>query len=67
MISVRAGNMEMCKLLLDNGASPSIHTPDNVHKYMIILYHMLIYTCMFVYMYICMLLGWFVVLVVNHI
>jgi hypothetical protein len=31
MISVEIGNMEMCKLLIDNGALPSINSPDNVN------------------------------------
>ncbi len=31
MISVQNGNMEMCKLLIDNGALPSINTPNNVN------------------------------------
>jgi hypothetical protein len=30
MRSVKFGNMEMCKLLIDNGALPSINTPDKV-------------------------------------
>jgi hypothetical protein len=31
MWSVQMGNVEMCKLLMDNGALPSINTPDNVN------------------------------------
>jgi hypothetical protein len=31
MTSVQKGNVEMCKLLIDNGALPSINTPDNVN------------------------------------
>ncbi len=31
MWSVVQGNVEMCKLLIDNGALPSINTPDNVN------------------------------------
>jgi hypothetical protein len=31
MISVENENLEMCKLLLENGALPSINTPDNVN------------------------------------
>jgi hypothetical protein len=31
MISVQNGNLEMLKLLIDNGALPSINTPDNVN------------------------------------
>jgi ankyrin repeat protein len=31
MTSVDKGNMEICKLLMDNGALPSINTPDNVN------------------------------------
>ncbi len=30
MISVDNGNVEMLKLLIDNGALPSINIPDNV-------------------------------------
>jgi hypothetical protein len=29
MWSVKNGNLEICKLLIDNGALPSINTPDN--------------------------------------
>jgi hypothetical protein len=31
MWSVAHGNIEMCKLLIDNGAFSSINTPDNVN------------------------------------
>jgi hypothetical protein len=31
MISVANENVEMCKLLIDNGASSSINTPNNVN------------------------------------
>jgi hypothetical protein len=31
MKSVKNGNIEMCKLLMDNGALPSINTPDKVN------------------------------------
>jgi hypothetical protein len=31
MISAKTGNMEMCKLLIENGALASINTPDNVN------------------------------------
>jgi hypothetical protein len=31
MMSVHYENMEMCKLLIDNGALPSINTPNNVN------------------------------------
>jgi hypothetical protein len=31
MISVQNGNVEMCKLLIDNDALPSINTPNNVN------------------------------------
>jgi hypothetical protein len=31
MISVQNGNIEMCKLLIDYGAVPSINTPDIVN------------------------------------
>jgi hypothetical protein len=31
MISVQNGNLEMCRLLIANGAVPSINTPDNVN------------------------------------
>jgi hypothetical protein len=31
MISVQNGNVEMCKLLMDNGALPFINTPDKVN------------------------------------
>jgi ankyrin repeat protein len=31
--SVRDGNLEMCKLLIDNGALPSINTPNKVNIY----------------------------------
>ncbi len=30
-ISVQNGNMEMCKLLIDNGALSSINTPNKVN------------------------------------
>jgi hypothetical protein len=31
MMSVQNGNVEISKLLMDNGALPSINTPDNVN------------------------------------
>jgi ankyrin repeat protein len=31
MTSVKIDNLEMCKLLIDNGALPSINTPDKVN------------------------------------
>jgi hypothetical protein len=31
MASVENGNLEMCKLLINNGALPSINTPDKVN------------------------------------
>ncbi len=31
MWTVQNGNMEMCKLLINNGALPSINTPDDVN------------------------------------
>jgi hypothetical protein len=31
MMSVDNKNVEMCKLLIDNGALPSINTPDKVN------------------------------------
>jgi hypothetical protein len=31
MWSVNEENIEMCKLLVDNGALPSINTPNNVN------------------------------------
>jgi hypothetical protein len=33
MISIMNENVEMCKLLIDNGALPSINTPDNVNMW----------------------------------
>ncbi len=30
MWSVKSGNVEMCKLLIDNGALPFINTPNSV-------------------------------------
>jgi hypothetical protein len=30
--SVQSGNIEMCKLLIDNGALSSINTPNNVNN-----------------------------------
>jgi hypothetical protein len=32
MMSVVNGHVEMCKLLIDNGALASINTPDNVNN-----------------------------------
>jgi hypothetical protein len=32
MRSVQNGNMEMLKLLIDNGGLPSINTPNNVNN-----------------------------------
>jgi hypothetical protein len=37
--SVFIDNFEMCKLLLEYGALPSINTPNNVCKYLIISNH----------------------------
>ncbi len=31
IISVKLENIEMCKLLIDNGALPSINTPNKVN------------------------------------
>ncbi len=31
MINVQNGNVEMCKLLINNGALPTINTPDKVN------------------------------------
>jgi hypothetical protein len=31
MVSVDNGNVDMVKLLIDNGALPSINTPDDVN------------------------------------
>jgi hypothetical protein len=31
MISVKNNNFKMCKMLIDNGAFPSINTPNNVN------------------------------------
>jgi hypothetical protein len=46
MINVKNENMEMCKLLINNGASASINTPDKVnifvYMYMIRVYHICI-------------------------
>jgi hypothetical protein len=33
MISVQNGNMEILKLLIYNGAMPSINTPNNVNMW----------------------------------
>jgi hypothetical protein len=44
MRSVQIGNIEMCKLLIDNGALPSINTPDKVN----ICYHKIICVYLFV-------------------
>jgi hypothetical protein len=45
MMSVEKGNVEMCKLLIDNGALPSINTPNNVQSYVNMCVHvyMLLY------------------------
>jgi hypothetical protein len=39
MLSVQNGNVEMFKLLIDNGALPSINTPNNVQSYVNICMH----------------------------
>ncbi len=39
MTSVKMGNVEMCTLLIENGALPSINTPDKVN----IMYIRIIY------------------------
>ncbi len=31
MMSITHGNIEICKLLINNGALPSINTPDDVN------------------------------------
>ncbi len=31
MMSAENGNVKICKLLIDNGALPSINTPNNVN------------------------------------
>jgi hypothetical protein len=31
MMSVKNGDFEICKLLIDNGALPSVNTPNNVN------------------------------------
>ncbi len=43
------GNVEMCKLLIDNGALSSITTPDNVNISDIIKSYVNIYTSMHIY------------------
>jgi hypothetical protein len=44
MKSVEKGNMEMFKLLIDNGALSSINTPDNVNIWL----HEIIYTFIYI-------------------
>jgi hypothetical protein len=57
MISAKNGNVEMCKLLIDNGALSSINTANNVNNfvniYMLIIYlfEMVICVYMLVDMY----------------
>ncbi len=54
MISAKNGNIEMCKLLIDNGALPSINTPNNVNDFVnIYMYiigngHMCIYASRYI-------------------
>jgi hypothetical protein len=50
MRSVMDGNVEMCKLLIDNGALSSINTPDNVNISDVIKSYVNI--CIHVYKYI---------------
>ncbi len=59
MRSVMDGNVEMCKLLIDNGVLPFINTPNNVNisdviksyvninYYIIIINHGYIYTVIY--------------------
>jgi hypothetical protein len=59
MISVQKGDVEMCKLLIDNGVLPFINTPNNVNisdviksyvninYYIIIINHGYIYTVIY--------------------